>query len=771
MAVLKAGSTVGGNLILHQGLLPLYPNGDSLYYKNYKIYTEKNKPTPEELNIFTKTQINQQYSTIGGTGSTENWYQIGTLRTTRGSQTVYLTISGGTGYNGIAAQNSKADIIIRVGNGETEVGKKGRISMSIFTAGIGDNVVIVDGAIVETSAGVYEVYFKLNSYTSSSVIEVTAGSIEDVNTIWTKTFVAKTPATTNMDVAVVKMYSTANKPTKTDVGLSNVTNDVQVKKAGDTMTGALNVNTTGTGVSVAIKSEMAFPLTIERTNDNKNVAIGFKNTGATRYLGFGQNGKLHWGINTDASANGQVYTTEFKPTWIDVQAWRQGIISIVRGTNLNDITDPGSYYQDQNADASTSLNYPEATAGTLNVFKTAGSGGGIIQEYKIYNKNLTYSRRRTNATTWSGWSKTYSEENKPTNSDLNLVSRNGDTMNGNLVMNANVLATNREVVAGTFIVGDTAAAKTRTYLSSWTQDANSTGHRFEIFARGTSAPNTRKNIMTADITDVNQNNASLLVTFAGDIRADGNINAPGGEVVAGPAVKVGTASHGGMFRGNGDGASWDICNLDFKSWFGIGVGTDVNGTYVRHLVINARNGDLTTKGAVHAAGEVRCGSQMFMNNIRKVNGTEFIAADGNINLPNATNGWNAGWLLQQINSRINTAQTTADNANNNANGRLTQATADNRYKKKTKGWTRVFGPGNIGHDQVANLSQDVRFRTIWFKSNSQASFASFKFGPDGQYYMRPDPNWIRMRLQNGGRQIYNIQDDSTTINEIWVENE
>lgn len=40
---------------------------------------------------------------------------------------------------------------------------------------------------------------------------------------------------------VNELYGAANKPTKSDVGLSNVTNDAQVKKAGDTMTGDLVV--------------------------------------------------------------------------------------------------------------------------------------------------------------------------------------------------------------------------------------------------------------------------------------------------------------------------------------------------------------------------------------------------------------------------------------------------------------------------------------------------------------------------------------------------
>lgn len=41
---------------------------------------------------------------------------------------------------------------------------------------------------------------------------------------------------------VNELYGTANKPSKSDVGLSNVTNDAQVKKTGDTMTGDLDIS-------------------------------------------------------------------------------------------------------------------------------------------------------------------------------------------------------------------------------------------------------------------------------------------------------------------------------------------------------------------------------------------------------------------------------------------------------------------------------------------------------------------------------------------------
>lgn len=43
------------------------------------------------------------------------------------------------------------------------------------------------------------------------------------------------------NVKVNTLYGTANKPSKSDVGLGNVTNDAQVKKIGDTMTGDLEI--------------------------------------------------------------------------------------------------------------------------------------------------------------------------------------------------------------------------------------------------------------------------------------------------------------------------------------------------------------------------------------------------------------------------------------------------------------------------------------------------------------------------------------------------
>lgn len=64
-----------------------------------------------------------------------------------------------------------------------------------------------------------------------------------------------------------ELYGTANKPSKDDVGLGNLTNDAQVKKAGDTMSGDLTISKTSPG------------LFLNATNDTGNSVIWFRNRG------------------------------------------------------------------------------------------------------------------------------------------------------------------------------------------------------------------------------------------------------------------------------------------------------------------------------------------------------------------------------------------------------------------------------------------------------------------------------------------------------------
>jgi Phage-related tail fibre protein len=99
--------------------------------------------------------------------------------------------------------------------------------------------------------------------------------------------------------------------------------------------------------------------------------------------------------------------------------------------DLNDFTAPGLYYQSANAQAQTGKNYPEAIAGSLEVYKHAG----ITQIYRVYNSSRSYIRTLYSGT-WSAWTKQYDAANKPSPADINAVNKGGDTMTGGLKIRA-----------------------------------------------------------------------------------------------------------------------------------------------------------------------------------------------------------------------------------------------------------------------------------------------------------------------------------------------
>ena len=53
------------------------------------------------------------------------------------------------------------------------------------------------------------------------------------------------------------------------------------------------------------------------------------------------------------------------------------------GTNLNAITEPGEYFQNVTSNATLALNYPEAVAGALKVFRTGVDVGACRRVYAV----------------------------------------------------------------------------------------------------------------------------------------------------------------------------------------------------------------------------------------------------------------------------------------------------------------------------------------------------------------------------------------------------
>lgn len=69
--------------------------------------------------------------------------------------------------------------------------------------------------------------------------------------------------------------------------------------------------------------------------------------------------------------------------------------------------------------------------------------------------------------------------------------------------------------------------------------------------------------------------------------------------ITSPAIGTGN----GIFPGNGDAASLETANIDITSWYGVGFKSAGSGE--RTVIINARNGDISTKGIVTASKQVR----------------------------------------------------------------------------------------------------------------------------------------------------------------------
>lgn len=118
--------------------------------------------------------------------------------------------------------------------------------------------------------------------------------------------------------------------------------------------------------------------------------------------------------------NGHALSSDINVTAQDIFSGQS--VGIGDAADLNSYTTPGLYYQPANAQASTGNNYPEAVAGSLEVYKHAG----ITQIYRVYNSSRAYIRTLYSGT-WSAWTKQYDAANKPTAADVGAIPLSGST--------------------------------------------------------------------------------------------------------------------------------------------------------------------------------------------------------------------------------------------------------------------------------------------------------------------------------------------------------
>lgn len=330
-----------------------------------RIYDEVNKP-----NVVDDTEgvlsINR-----GGTGGTSaaaarNNLGLGTAAVRNvGESTGNLLENGayGLGGNGGKSINdivSNADMLNRL-----------KAYGGTFWRGATKSGVSVQNGLYSHGSGIF-----MNAGDTMSAINIDYASAK------VRVYAANNSGLAAGNVNYNELYGTANKPTKADVGLGSLTNDTQVKKAGDTMTGDLtvpNLHASGTGT-------------------------------ASVYVNAGT-GNAHVWFRTDGNERGVIWAT---PNTADL-----GQINIRAKTTAGVSAGDFSFRSDGRLDVPVAVKVGGAAMLTKDGNITSGSlFGGNLNNYLNSIKN-----------------------------DINAghnkqVSKTGDTMTGNLTINANLKVEN-----------------------------------------------------------------------------------------------------------------------------------------------------------------------------------------------------------------------------------------------------------------------------------------------------------------------------------------
>lgn len=267
---------------------------------------------------------------------------------------------GGNGGKSINDIVSNADMLTRL-----------KAYGGTFWRGVTKSGVSVQNGLFSHGSGIF-----MNAGDTMSAINIDYASAR------VRVYAANNTALAAGDVKYNELYGTANKPSKADVGLGNLTNDTQVKKAGDTMTGDLaapNLHASGTGT-------------------------------ASVYVNAGT-GNAHVWFRTDANERGVIWAT---PNTADL-----GQINIRAKTTGGTSSGDFSFRSDGRLDVPVAVKVGGAAMLTKDGNITSGSMfGGNLNNYLTSIKNDIVA------------------------GDNKQVSKTGDTMTGNLTINANLKVEN-----------------------------------------------------------------------------------------------------------------------------------------------------------------------------------------------------------------------------------------------------------------------------------------------------------------------------------------
>lgn len=195
MADLKAGTTVGGTLVWTQGNFPLFPTGNTLLYKTFKIYSENDKPQAVDNDFVSKKNGGTYSNTVTALG-------------------LGVNNSGGTG-NGLSLWNGAS-------NGEPNYGIHFSLQANFGTHG--------------PSGGTHATYFR-HSVSYPWIFRTGSANVASINGVGFLS--VKGAESTDAPSAA----SHLTRKDYVDGQINTVTNNAnsRVLRSGDKMTGVLTV--------------------------------------------------------------------------------------------------------------------------------------------------------------------------------------------------------------------------------------------------------------------------------------------------------------------------------------------------------------------------------------------------------------------------------------------------------------------------------------------------------------------------------------------------
>lgn len=177
---------------------------------SYKMYHEGDKPTPGELNVYSKQEVDRMFVknvklSTGSGDIVEGYFKLATAMIPQDGRSVFFRIHGGNGFNVTAYdQVDIVEIVIRSGNNRPK-------GVNVIAYRRNTNKAF-DVLAVNTSGDNYDIYVKYQRYTDNVIVEF--GKSVDVNLVVhdVPDFVVDRPVGDNViGGRAVTLFNTENK--------------------------------------------------------------------------------------------------------------------------------------------------------------------------------------------------------------------------------------------------------------------------------------------------------------------------------------------------------------------------------------------------------------------------------------------------------------------------------------------------------------------------------------------------------------------------------